>query len=240
MPSKILNAVTAATLAGTCALSLSTAASAAETAPVSTISAADQATISSRLRSHGATADQVSTILADLERGIEPQSMTDEATPVSVKTYEDDAYTITEYRYADGSYNEVAEEIPRNVSVNSGATTQSTSITGCTSRTGSGYITRSNCQIKGEGATYEAQFTASFSETLSGGTIHSANTPTVKVIGGTLASTPSLKIVRKTSSGYDPARAALTWSAKLKEEVAGGTTSLVLDVTRSAAKVSVK
>ncbi|MDO5721490.1 MAG: hypothetical protein Q4P06_02975 [Actinomycetaceae bacterium] len=201
------------------------------------ISPSDETRIVAHLKSGGATDQQAASILENLQKGILPQSDLPGSNPKSVRSIKSPHFDIQIKVFEDGSSKITKREIPRI----SGGETELASISGCTASTGSGYASLKYCLIAESGTTYDAAFRASYT-TINGGpdTIDWVGEGAVKVFGGEKVGSHTLRIAQSKESGGVPARALLTWQAKLVGGVAGGTTVVTLFVGKDRAWTEVR
>lgn len=181
-----------------------------------------------------------------VKRGERLDSEDPNATPVSTDSWTTGNMRYTKDTFKDGSFEAVGLETPQSPSDTDrdgkpGAVKAhgSTSMKGCTSTSGSGYVSRKNCKIRALGATYDASFLADFTHTNSKiGTIGKVRSPRISVIGGTHSKT-KLKINRKKSTSRLPAEASLSWHFNGKGGVASGDVYLYLQVKAKSTKIIV-
>ncbi|MGP5307058.1 hypothetical protein [Brachybacterium alimentarium] len=153
-----------------------------------------------------------------------------DAIPVSEKNWTSGGFEHWRADYTDGSFLETSVE--QEAPAPKPGTISARKISGCTSTTGSGYVSRKHCFVSANGATFEASFYADF--THNGGSkgfasISRVYQPNVKAIGGTVSGIKT-KVSRKKSDNRLPAEAYLLWNYKSTQGVAGGTTYLYLKV----------
>lgn len=179
-----------------------------------------------------------------VERGERLQSETSGAKPISTDSWFDGNMKYTKSTFKDDSFRVVGIESPDHLTGKDrpdkqrhNADAQGTSMKGCTSTSGSGYVSRKNCRIRALGISYDASFRADFTHTNSKiGTIGAVRSPRVSVIGGT-HSKMKLKINRKKSTARLPAEASLSWYFKSKGDAASGNVYIYLHVKAKSTEI---
>ncbi len=201
------------------------------------MSSSDEARIVAHLKSGGATDQQAESILSNLQKGILPQSDLPDSKPKSVKSIQSPNFDIQIEVFEDGSSRTSKREVPR---ISRGGIGPA-SISGCTATTGSGYTSLKYCLVSESGATYEASFRASYTN-VNGGpdSISWVGEGTVKVYGGEMIGSHTLRIGQAKESGRIPARALLSWQARMAGGSAGGTTIMTLFVGNDRAWTEIR